>query len=320
MDDAVAVQDRQRIQHRDARAECVARWQWPARQAVGQRFALDQLHGDERAAVDVAQIVDLADERVHDPRRDPRLADQPRAGARIGGGVAQQLERDATLETLVERLVDDAHPTLAQPADDPVVRHALTGLDGRRGLAGGRDGRGRSDGAGGVVEGGGLEERRRCPARAPAAIAPRPRAPNHRHTPGRGTRRVRPRRARAPRGTPLPRGASARTPSPQSLAAVAARSLIRFRRVSQPSPSPAVPSSSFLKLAGPGLVVAATGIGSGDVVSATVGGARYGVVLLWAIALGAFFKFVLSEGIARWQLATGPDGDRGLGRAPAAPG
>ncbi len=62
---------------------------------------------------------------------------------------------------------------------------------------------------------------------------------------------------------------------------------------------------SFLKLAGPGLVVAATGIGSGDVVSATVGGARYGVVLLWAIVAGAFFKFVLSEGIARWQLATG---------------
>jgi Mn2+/Fe2+ NRAMP family transporter len=65
------------------------------------------------------------------------------------------------------------------------------------------------------------------------------------------------------------------------------------------------PTLSFLKLAGPGLVVAAAGIGSGDVVSATVGGARYGVMLLWAIAVGAFFKFVLSEGIARWQLATG---------------
>ncbi len=51
--------------------------------------------------------------------------------------------------------------------------------------------------------------------------------------------------------------------------------------------------------------MAATGIGSGDVVSATVGGARYGVVLLWAIVAGAFFKFVLTEGIARWQLATG---------------
>jgi Mn2+/Fe2+ NRAMP family transporter len=28
-------------------------------------------------------------------------------------------------------------------------------------------------------------------------------------------------------------------------------------------------------------------------------------MLLWAVAFGAFFKFVLSEGIARWQLATG---------------
>src|SRR5687767_8312282 len=54
-------------------------------------------------------------------------------------------------------------------------------------------------------------------------------------------------------------------------------------------------------LVGPGLIVAATGIGSGDVVSATVGGASYGVVLLWAIAIGAFFKFILTEGIARWQ-------------------
>ena len=62
---------------------------------------------------------------------------------------------------------------------------------------------------------------------------------------------------------------------------------------------------SLLKLAGPGLIVAATGIGSGDVVAATVGGANYGVVLLWTIALGAFLKFVLQEGIARWQLATG---------------
>lgn len=67
------------------------------------------------------------------------------------------------------------------------------------------------------------------------------------------------------------------------------------------------PSSrwSFLRLAGPGLVVAATGIGSGDVVAGTVAGANYGTTLLWAIAVGAFFKFALNEGIARWQLATG---------------
>jgi Mn2+/Fe2+ NRAMP family transporter len=63
--------------------------------------------------------------------------------------------------------------------------------------------------------------------------------------------------------------------------------------------------AGLARLIGPGLIVAATGIGAGDVVSATVGGARYGEVLLWGILLGAFFKYVLNEGIARFQLATG---------------
>ena len=84
-------------------------------------------------------------------------------------------------------------------------------------------------------------------------------------------------------------------------ARISSTSMTGTDQVSQTAP----PRLSFLKLAGPGLIVAASGIGSGDVVSATVGGARYGIVLLWAIAIGAFFKFVLNEGIARWQLATG---------------
>ena len=56
---------------------------------------------------------------------------------------------------------------------------------------------------------------------------------------------------------------------------------------------------------GPGVVMATSGIGASDIVAATVGGATYGLALLWALAMGAFFKFVLSEGLARWQLATG---------------
>ena len=56
---------------------------------------------------------------------------------------------------------------------------------------------------------------------------------------------------------------------------------------------------------GPGLIMAASGIGASDIITATVGGAIHGVTLLWALVLGAFFKFVLTEGLARWQLATG---------------
>jgi len=61
---------------------------------------------------------------------------------------------------------------------------------------------------------------------------------------------------------------------------------------------------SFAKLIGPGLFVAAAGIGAGDIVSATVGGANYGLALLWVVFLAAFLKCFLNEGIARWQLAT----------------
>src|SRR5688572_13330867 len=61
---------------------------------------------------------------------------------------------------------------------------------------------------------------------------------------------------------------------------------------------------SLAKLIGPGLMVAAAGIGTGDMVSATMGGAGYGLALLWVVALAAFLKCFLNEGIARWQLAT----------------
>jgi Mn2+/Fe2+ NRAMP family transporter len=55
---------------------------------------------------------------------------------------------------------------------------------------------------------------------------------------------------------------------------------------------------------GPGLIIAATGVGAGDLVTAAVGGANYGATIAWAIGIGALLKFSLNEGIARWQLST----------------
>ena len=51
--------------------------------------------------------------------------------------------------------------------------------------------------------------------------------------------------------------------------------------------------------------MAATGVGAGDVITASVAGAKFGYLLIWAAIVGAVFKFVLNEGIARYQLATG---------------
>ena len=54
-----------------------------------------------------------------------------------------------------------------------------------------------------------------------------------------------------------------------------------------------------------GLVVAATGVGAGDLITASLAGSRVGLALLWAALAGAVLKWVLNEGIASWQMATG---------------
>ena len=67
-----------------------------------------------------------------------------------------------------------------------------------------------------------------------------------------------------------------------------------------------VPSTwrSRLRVIGPGLVVAATGVGAGDMVSSLTAGTEFGTVLIWAIILGAALKFALTEGLGRWYMAT----------------
>ncbi|WP_405405665.1 Nramp family divalent metal transporter [Paracoccus sp. Ld10] len=58
-------------------------------------------------------------------------------------------------------------------------------------------------------------------------------------------------------------------------------------------------------LVGPGLVVAATGVGAADLIATTVAGSKYGYALLWAVVAGCIMKIVLVEGAGRYTLATG---------------
>ncbi len=62
---------------------------------------------------------------------------------------------------------------------------------------------------------------------------------------------------------------------------------------------------NILLLVGPGVLVAATGVGAGDLAGAAVAGSKLGLAVLWAVVVGALVKFVLNEQLARWQLATG---------------
>lgn len=71
------------------------------------------------------------------------------------------------------------------------------------------------------------------------------------------------------------------------------------------------------KVIGPGLLVAATGVGAADLVATLVAGSKYGYALLWTVLLGCLLKIVLVEGAGRYSLATGKtifEGWQSLGR------
>ncbi|VDS07845.1 Divalent metal cation transporter MntH [Paracoccus haematequi] len=65
------------------------------------------------------------------------------------------------------------------------------------------------------------------------------------------------------------------------------------------------PAEPKWNLVGPGLVVAATGVGAADLIATTVAGSKYGYALLWAVVAGCIMKVILVEGAGRYTLATG---------------
>ncbi|MFF2521766.1 Nramp family divalent metal transporter [Streptomyces liangshanensis] len=76
------------------------------------------------------------------------------------------------------------------------------------------------------------------------------------------------------------------------------------------------PRRSSWRYIGPGIVVAATGVGAGDLVATLIAGSTFGYTLLWAAIIGCVVKISLAEAAGRWHLATGTtlfEGWRSLG-------
>jgi len=71
-------------------------------------------------------------------------------------------------------------------------------------------------------------------------------------------------------------------------------------------PAGSVPAGgiSWFSVIAPGILVAATGVGAGDLLTASIAGSKVGITILWAAPVGCILKWTLNEGIARWQMAT----------------
>ena len=102
----------------------------PAPDQLGQRLARDVLHGDERLAVVLADVVDGDDVGVLQPRRQPRLALE--ALAHVGVVDAQHLDRDEAIDRRIEGEEQRAHPALAEAFADAVAIDGLRQLHGVR--------------------------------------------------------------------------------------------------------------------------------------------------------------------------------------------
>ncbi len=75
--------------------------------------------------------------------------------------------------------------------------------------------------------------------------------------------------------------------------------------MSTASPAPSARTRPRWSLIGPGIVMAATGVGAADLVATLIAGTRYGYALLWCVVIGCVMKIVLVEGAGRYSLATG---------------
>src|SRR5262249_60002457 len=104
----------------DGRAE-PGRLPFRPRRAAGPRpeaAAGDVLQGEERAAVVLADLVDLDDVRVLQPGHGFGLGAEPAPGLQVGVGAGEDyLEGNPPVEGTLAGLVDDAHAPPAQPGD-----------------------------------------------------------------------------------------------------------------------------------------------------------------------------------------------------------
>ena len=55
---------------------------------------------------------------------------------------------------------------------------------------------------------------------------------------------------------------------------------------------------SWLAIIAPGILVATTGVGAGDLLTASIAGSKAGLVILWSAVVGSFMKWVLKIGRA----------------------
>ncbi len=86
--------------------------------------------------------------------------------------------------------------------------------------------------------------------------------------------------------------------------------------MTQPLPLPPSTFLAKLKHIGPGILLAAAAIGSGELILTPRAGALYGLSVGWVIVVSIVYKLTLTLGLARYTIATGEDIFEGYSHLP----
>ena len=127
MDDAGTVRPHQRPAHLDGNLPGFTGRQRPALKLFLEGLALVEGHDDIQPPIALADIVDGTDVRVVEGRGGPRLAQEALLGGEVPAELRrQQLDRHPSPEPGVLGLVDHAHASGADPAEQPVGSKLLS--------------------------------------------------------------------------------------------------------------------------------------------------------------------------------------------------
>src|SRR5206468_143079 len=122
VDDAVPVDRTERGGDLDHQPHCI-RWCEPAEslEARVERLAFEQLHDDERAAVDLPEVEHLDDARIEHHRCRARLVEEPVHDGVVAAQLrAKDLDRDAPSDLRMLCEPDGTHPALADDLEDSI--------------------------------------------------------------------------------------------------------------------------------------------------------------------------------------------------------
>src|SRR6266581_8509530 len=126
MNDPLGVRGIQCVGNLDSQVQQCFQFYRTRAYAMLQSYSIQKLHGNERLAVLLADVVNRADVRMIQRRSGLRFALKAGEGLRVPGNiVGQELERDEAVQARVFRFVNHAHTAPANFFDNAIVGNGL---------------------------------------------------------------------------------------------------------------------------------------------------------------------------------------------------